>query len=492
MAAASTNLQKNSSSPLDARASASTIQRPTLTQMTESFLARDARIMKKAYALGEIIHQEEYYFANLQELDCDFFQPIFQMGILSPEAEDDICGTLRRIMSAHSEIQDAITEMKQKSPPADASIEEITQEWIFAIYPKNLGAQWLPNTILQVFHKINDAMKDYKSYVTGYDVFMEKLAAFRDEMPDFAQFLREKEQSKQSMYSFLMLPVQQISRYHLTFGKLHDWTSPELDKEYTMLDSILSLLETIPHTINEYKRDIERKTQLNQIMALIQAMPENLVDDQRRYLTRVKLRKRNKGALSRSKFNFLFLFNDILIITNQRFKFRKHHFILDCDLKLKDEVVTLNAEQVGGKGEKTSWNSPKLNKAEDFVQKFEEAYKKAREEDEWDDSAMEPSVSRSQMSAISVSRDSTYDTNRPTLQGSDDGLPASRPSKSREGSDWFPDRHSTNSLISPSSSKGRFAESDLLSPKFVESGLFLGRGGSANNLNLPNRKSYKL
>jgi len=251
---------------------------------------------KRKNILEEIVESERVYTDGLIKLHEEFYTPIFDKYLVPTTFEEGMVKNSRKIMELHS---------KMFLP----ALEECLK--------KGSG---IPSTFIEFVEQF----KIYRSYVSEYDSVMNLVESMRNSREKFRNFLYEREKSQDSFYSYLILPVQRVPRYRLLLESLLK-ASPTGSPERTDVSSALEAIKKLCQQINEHKREIERITRLGQIQSQISGLPESLwskSDRKREYLDDCLFKEVQKGLTFRSKYRRLYLFSDVLIITN-RYRFYK-------------------------------------------------------------------------------------------------------------------------------------------------------------------------
>jgi len=349
----------------------------------------DTRKLKRGHALAEILYQEELYIAKLQELISDFLEIIDMQEILHPttlEPFHRLQVDIRKFLQVHQELRDALRRK---------CIEIDGEEFVYFCNGdklRKISFKWA-----RQFHRITteDALELYKRYISNYDQMMQMIEDERESNPRFFEFLRGREKARKSFFAFLILPVQQITRYRLTFKKLLK-CSDASDPDWEQIKILTNDFEECPKKIDEYqKENIERITKLSHIMSLISDMPESVIDEQRHFFLQIKVRKPYKSAFSTKKYNRLFLFNDIIIVTNQRYKYRRYHNLADTILSfIEPKTLQLRVSEEGEIDIK-KWTVLKVKKAVEFQKKWKSAKSNQKYAEHWDLSEPSQSLSNS-------------------------------------------------------------------------------------------------
>jgi len=177
----------------------------------------------------------------------------------------------------------------------------------------------------KVFIDLAERLKDYAIYINGFDTAIEKMNGITSKA--WKQFLLDvREQNRKEfnllLEGFLLMPVQRVPRYNLLLTDLYTHT-PEAHIDRIELGIALESIRKVADYINEAKRQAEQQQAMRTISVQLYNFPESegsLVKLGRMYVKQGNvLHHRKKGS---SKYVYLFLLSDILIITVQKKKER--------------------------------------------------------------------------------------------------------------------------------------------------------------------------
>jgi len=255
---------------------------------------------KRKNILEEIVESERVYTKGLIKLHEEFYTPIFDKYLIPTSFEEGMVKNSKEIMELHS---------KKFLPALEICLK------------KGAG-------IPSIFSEFVEQFEIYLSYVSDYDHVMNLVESMRDSREKFRNFLWEREKSQDSFYSYLILPVQRVPRYRLLLESLLKAT-PSDSPEHNDVSSALESIKKLCQQINEHKREIERMTRLGQIQSQISGLPESLHSRssarKREYLDDCLFKEVQKGLNFRSKYRRLYLFSDVLIITNRDRFYKAYH-----------------------------------------------------------------------------------------------------------------------------------------------------------------------
>ncbi|KAH0819327.1 hypothetical protein GEV33_003464 [Tenebrio molitor] len=173
----------------------------------------------------------------------------------------------------------------------------------------------------------------YVSYCENQILLDETLRGLK-EKPSFVELLRQLESSSTcqslTLYSFLMLPMQRITRWPLLADAVLKRLSPQ-DSEYLTCQYSLATLNTIVNQCNEGARRKERENEMRKIITQLEfgkGVPPVEIISEGRWLIRSGSVTHMQQRSDEIKLTFgkrfvkitlhLFLFNDLLIVTKPK------------------------------------------------------------------------------------------------------------------------------------------------------------------------------
>ncbi|EFA77564.1 pleckstrin domain-containing protein [Heterostelium album PN500] len=168
----------------------------------------------------------------------------------------------------------------------------------------------------EIFKRTTDYLKVYTNYVNNYNA---SIAAINEckENEKFAKLLEQNRIAEKCMgldlSAFLIMPIQRLPRYVLLLQDLVKFTSDD-HPDYDNLSVALKKMKDVAEYVNEKKREAENLNQVLNIQHSLVGKFDNLAEPHRRYV--------RKGPLAcleeKSKIYFFFLFNDILLKTENK------------------------------------------------------------------------------------------------------------------------------------------------------------------------------
>jgi len=271
------------------------------TELESSTSYDDKFARKRENILREIVESERVYTKGLIKLHDEFFTPIFDKYLVPITFEKRLVKNSSQIKALHTE----------KFLP---QLEDC--------FKKGSGVPAL-------FTKFLEQFEIYRDYVSEYDHVMNLVESMRDSREKFRKFLYEREKNKDSFYSYLILPVQRVPRYRLLLESLLK-ACPDNYSEHGDVSHALEGIKQLCTQINDNKREIERMTQLGQIQSQILGLPESLHSKKkkgkkREYLIDCLFKEVQKGLNFRNKYRRLYLFSDVLIVTNRARFYKAYH-----------------------------------------------------------------------------------------------------------------------------------------------------------------------
>eukprot|EP00808_Paulinella_micropora_P004960 g47273.t1 len=262
----------------------------------------------KQAALGhkvaqELLETEETYVRCLATL-CELFVVPLQTQVgegigLSPEQIGKLVSNLETLHNFHEAL---IKDLREKSAHPAA-----------------------------VLLQYGDFFKLYISYLNNYTETLDVINALRvkKKFQDFLANLRLKLlklPGALDLMSYMIMPVQRVPRYLLLLKELKERTDPA-SAEFAEIQEALAKVQVATAMINEGKRQMESMSRLLEVQSRISDLPEDLslMAPSRRLLREGPIKEhRTAGVLGSIKphARIFFLFNDIVLWTNEKFKFK--------------------------------------------------------------------------------------------------------------------------------------------------------------------------
>eukprot|EP01089_Gocevia_fonbrunei_P022197 TRINITY_DN8886_c0_g1_i2.p1 TRINITY_DN8886_c0_g1~~TRINITY_DN8886_c0_g1_i2.p1 ORF type:complete len:492 (+),score=51.67 TRINITY_DN8886_c0_g1_i2:126-1601(+) len=183
---------------------------------------------------------------------------------------------------------------------------------------------WNEDQLLgEFFCKAANFLQLYTQYVSKHSDATTELTEFSKKTPDVANFLHNLSQSEeakfQTIYAFLIQPIQRIPRYGLLVQDLIKHTSPlhpdyePLQKSHVALCNIAAAVNTKTLEADQKKKVLQIQNRLNQLTSHSDTLP-SLVSPTRRFISE---RTMQVWSIYSQKFvnRTVILFNDFLLET---------------------------------------------------------------------------------------------------------------------------------------------------------------------------------
>lgn len=181
-------------------------------------------------------------------------------------------------------------------------------------------AESTPPRLGDLFLRLKDYLHAYSSYVNSYPQANNTLQNLMKSSPKLVQFLNQAKSNPAcnswDLPTFLILPIQRVPRYILLVQELLKYTPPE-HIDYNDLVAALVSLRDIADLINESKRDAENLPEVLRVYNAVEPRITNLVEPHRRFVMEGMVYEVKKKRL---KQRYIFLFNDILLLTDRKIK----------------------------------------------------------------------------------------------------------------------------------------------------------------------------
>lgn len=162
----------------------------------------------------------------------------------------------------------------------------------------------------------------YSSYINHYDQALETIGRCKD-LKTWRAFIQRCNQHPEcgglSLESFLILPVQRVTRYVILLRDLRQKT-PENHVDYQNINAAQTYMDNICYQVNENKRSAENLKKQMDVLASLQAkmkpkdMVRDLVDQNRVFVKQVVVTLYDQDSDKRREV-CLFVFNDQLLVT---------------------------------------------------------------------------------------------------------------------------------------------------------------------------------
>ncbi|XP_028394299.1 rho guanine nucleotide exchange factor 5-like isoform X2 [Dendronephthya gigantea] len=275
---------------------------------------------KQQEAIFEVISSEASYLKSLNLLVDHFLKsPAFSSDsndpVLSKHEVSELFSNIMEVVNVSERFLDELRSRQRQSVLIESISDIITDHATnnFQAYVTYCSNQYKQDRALTNLRKTN----------LKFSEAMDKLE-------------RDSRVFGLSLQSFLVLPMQRVTRYPLLVDAIVRRCEPG-HKEYYKTDGALKAVNQVVHKCNEGARKEERKEemiQIDKIIAFMKMNPIKLVTDDRWLLRRGPiqlLEVESKSTLSntlRGRFRkyrvkpiYLFLFSDLLVVTKKKTDF---------------------------------------------------------------------------------------------------------------------------------------------------------------------------
>jgi len=186
-------------------------------------------------------------------------------------------------------------------------------------------------SIASVIIQYADFLKMYTQYLNAYPTALHTIDEYRNDKK-FQHFLATKRAKHGlDLVSYLIMPVQRVPRYQLLLKELKRAT-PTDHEEHAKLEEAYTKIQAIATHINESKRIVEGMSKVLEIQNRITGDFGQLLQPHRRLIREGVVIKVVGGLITQQHIRKLFLFNDILLWTTDKSKFRGHLQLLGAKI----------------------------------------------------------------------------------------------------------------------------------------------------------------
>lgn len=268
------------------------------------------QVVRKHVAV-EVMTTEQSYLSHMRILITEVLEPVKRSKLLTAAEYTSLFSNYEQIMAHHIGFEKLISTRL---------------------------ATWDDSSIMSdIFLQHTGFFHDYAPYLTNYNQASVALHHLRKKYPKFNQMLRDFEddinRSKlQSVDSFLVMPVQRLPRYVLLLRDMRKYTAPsweenvELDNASRHVDSVIQELNS--HIPPDGAQQIRKMLAIDD--SIQGEIPSGLMKVDRKFLKegQVHIRKLKVGDKTKPEKKrleerakgmkaYVFLFNDLLVITEQ-------------------------------------------------------------------------------------------------------------------------------------------------------------------------------
>ncbi|KAL7720091.1 Rho/RAC guanine nucleotide exchange factor [Entamoeba marina] len=308
--------------------------------------------MKERYnMMKELKESERKYLDNLKILQTHYLKKLLE------EKDDKI-------------IKNCLKNLEMIIKYNETFIKDLTDDNKVNVYGKGVGG---------VFKKFTGFMKCYTLYINSHEVTNDHVVALKKKKA-FAGLLTKlttsPEVKNQTIFSYLILPIQRIPRYELFIrGMLKN--IPKWSNEFGQLKEILELINKTASYLNERRREMEYKTQLKKFKHNLIIKKFDLLDkDTRRLCKYSSLECEEYGHV------ILFLLNDIFLIHKAKQSYSDIDALIEkTKLKIKHVVplvgvgifhISETSFQVTSKIGSLTFTTATSNEKNDWMNAFDE------------------------------------------------------------------------------------------------------------------------
>lgn len=271
---------------------------------------RAQQVVRKHVAV-EVMTTEQSYLNHMRILIREVLEPVKRSKILTTEEYNSVFSNYEQIVEHHTKFEKLISARL---------------------------ATWDDNsTMSDIFLHHTAFFNDYAPYLTNYNQATVAMRHLRKKHPKFDQVIKNFEDDRsvsnwQSADSFLVMPVQRLPRYVLLLRDMRKYTAPSWE-EHLHLEQASHQVDSVLHELNSHipPDGAEQIKKMLSIEDSIQGeMKSGLMKVDRKFLKegQVYLRKLKIGDKTKAEKKrlaerisgtkvYLFLFNDLLVITEQ-------------------------------------------------------------------------------------------------------------------------------------------------------------------------------
>eukprot|EP00026_Physarum_polycephalum_P001287 Phypoly_transcript_01288.p1 GENE.Phypoly_transcript_01288~~Phypoly_transcript_01288.p1 ORF type:complete len:1072 (+),score=298.27 Phypoly_transcript_01288:159-3374(+) len=259
---------------------------------------------KRAKIVNEILQVEKNYCRVLNLIISKYLNPLQTSSksarpILTPEKIRSIFSIVEVVYNYHHLLFEGL--------------ESRIKRWL---------ADQMKNTLCigDIFIRMADNLKCYSTYVNNYNTAMSTLSESSKNNPTFAQFLKRVQADPdlhfEDLESFLIAPIQQLPRYIMLLTDLQRNTL-STHEDFANLTQAVERIKALTIYVNEQKRMAEDLATLQAKQAIIKGKGcPNLAVQHRKFIREGLLNFGENNSI-KTKEGYVFLFNDIIVITEK-------------------------------------------------------------------------------------------------------------------------------------------------------------------------------
>eukprot|EP01117_Protostelium_nocturnum_P002511 TRINITY_DN1322_c0_g1_i1.p1 TRINITY_DN1322_c0_g1~~TRINITY_DN1322_c0_g1_i1.p1 ORF type:complete len:1061 (-),score=446.08 TRINITY_DN1322_c0_g1_i1:37-3219(-) len=258
--------------------------------------AKNARQKKRV--IQELIDTERAYVADLRFMEVQYMQPLRTQNIIS---EEDLLTLFGNIMVLQGVNLGILIRLEEYLEGNEESISKIFED---SCEDLKVYADYIAN---QIF-----ALKLLKKLI-------KKNKAFREHYENVKKL---PENRGLELIAFLSKPLQRLCKYPLLFKEMLRWTEED-DIEYMSVQLVCGQITKVVNFVNEKQRESENQMKVRQIDKWI-GKKVNIYDGKRTFVSEEKGKQIWTRSGKGPKDWTLFLFDDLLLITEELVPEKKH------------------------------------------------------------------------------------------------------------------------------------------------------------------------
>eukprot|EP01084_Bolivina_argentea_P249895 418490_1 len=281
------------------------VQNPNSFNEIQQLLDMKKRAKKRKFIEQEIVSTEEIYVQGLDTLLNELIQPMFDNGYIEKQYYNRIRSSVPNIFEFHKK------------------------------FLKKLNMAYIDKyqTLASVFNECIVANKEmfidmYLKYLNEYVTILDMFGITFHGNVKLNNFLTEKRTDGKPLSNFLILPVQRNPRYILLLRDLLKNTEKKSD-DYKDMSSASQMLNDVTMEINDRKGKIENLSNCMQLQEALNGLQQPIVNDNRMFIQQfIFIKKTIKHQ------RIFFVFNDIIIIGNEKWEVKHILDIKTLDVKI--------------------------------------------------------------------------------------------------------------------------------------------------------------
>ncbi|ELR25120.1 RhoGEF domain containing protein [Acanthamoeba castellanii str. Neff] len=240
----------------------------------------------------EILKTEEFYVESLDVLLCTFLEPLMKLAALKKEQLPQITNLVSNLVIIRNFNKTLLQDMR---PRLEAWSES--------------------QCIGDIFVSTSMYLKSYTVYVSIYNGATTELVDCCKRNVEIDSFLtaQSEQASRQSIYAYLIQPVQRIPRYRMLLADLLKHTGPT-HKDHANLEKATNLVGDVASIVNSKAAEAERIAKVIEIQNRLIGCAVGLVSPSRRFVeSSLVLVWNNNMKPDQAERRVIFLFNDLIV-----------------------------------------------------------------------------------------------------------------------------------------------------------------------------------